>query len=164
MRDLTPEILRGCLRYDTSTGKFTWKRRTGGRATTGVAAGTVTARGYLEIGLGRKIYKAHRLAWLYVYGVWPIGEIDHIDGDKLNNAIRNLRDVPRRANQQNLRRALGARTNGLLGATHHKATGKWRSRLWVDGRNISLGLYETAEEAHKAYIEAKRKHHEGCTL
>lgn len=160
MADLTAESLRSVLRYDAETGVFTWLS---GRCK-GAEAGTVDARGYIRIGIARRIYKAHRLAWLYVHGAWPTNEIDHIDGDHGNNRLANLRDVPRQVNQQNLRRPHKRGRSGILGVSLHKQSGKWRARVWVNGRNKSLGLFERAEEAKASYVAAKRQEHEGSTL
>jgi hypothetical protein len=160
---LTAERLRELLAYDPETGVFSW-RVNRPRAAQGAPAGTADGRGYIRIGVDGGIYRAHRLAWLYMTGQWPEEEVDHKDGDKANNRWANLRDVPRAANQQNLRRPHKRGTSGALGVSAHKATGKWRARLWKDGKCKSLGLYDTQEAAHAAYVEAKRTEHQGCTL
>lgn len=163
MRNLTVERLREVLSYDPDSGQFRWRVQLSAWGKVGQVAGTKGERGYIHICVDRNICAAHRLAWLHTHGAWPKYEIDHINGVKDDNRLINLRDVPRRINQQNQRRAIGGRT-GLIGATFHRATGKYRARVWVDGRNISLGLYATPEEAHEAYVSHKRIHHEGCTL
>lgn len=160
----TAEDLRALLDYDALTGQFTWRAGRAGTAWAGSWAGSVDSRGYVRIGIFGGIYKAHRLAWLHVHGHWPKHEIDHINGIKDDNRLENLRDVNGVVNKQNTREARGGRVAGLLGATYHEATGKWRARVWIGGRNKSLGLFDTAEEAHAVYIEAKREVHEGCTL
>lgn len=164
MSKLTAERLREVLAYDPESGLFTWSARTGGSATKGRAAGTVDERGYLRIGVDRRVYRAHRLVWLYVFGKWPSSEIDHIDGDKSNNRISNLRDVSRQVNQQNLRHPHKRGGSGALGVSKHASTGKWRARIWTNGKNKSLGLFDTKDLASDAYLSAKREHHEGATL
>lgn len=164
MCELTAERLRQVLAYDKDTGAFTWLSRTGGTSKEGIAAGTFDERGYLRIGLDGRVYRAHRLAWMYVFGTWPSGEIDHIDGDKSNNRFTNLRDVSRQVNQQNQRRAHKRSGSGTLGVSMHASTGKWRARIWVNGKNKSLGLFESKDLASAAYAIAKREHHEGSML
>lgn len=154
------ELLR-LLDYNEKTGQFTWRVPVG-RARPGEVASTKNGSGYTVIGIRGAIYRAHRLAWLAVYGVWPSHEIDHIDGDKSNNAIRNLRDVPRRINAQNVRKSRAM--SGLLGAHFRADTGKFQASLAVDGRSLTLGQFSSAEEAHEAYLQAKRAMHEGCTI
>ena len=89
---LTAERLREVMSYDPETGVLTWRKKTGrkGRVVVGRAAGNYDPDGYICVRIDRKNYKAHRLAWLYVYGTWPDNRIDHIDGIKDNNAITNL--------------------------------------------------------------------------
>lgn len=164
MRELTADRLRAIMNYDLTTGVFTWLCRKGGTACKGATAGTIEINGYLRIGIDRHIYRAHRLAWLYVHGVWPTGEIDHIDGDKANNRIENLRDVSRMTNQQNMRGPHKRGNSGFLGVSRHASTGKWRARICINGKNKSLGLYASKEDASSAYINAKRNFHQGSTL
>lgn len=162
--ELTAERLREMLHYDLSTGRFVWRQRSGSTGKAGATAGTVDGRGYIRIGLDHRVYRAHRLAWLYVHGEWPAGEIDHINGDKQNNRLVNLRVVSRSENQQNLRTAHRRNSSDTLGVSLHIATGKWRARIWTGGRNKSLGLFPTKEQAHARYVEAKRELHTGATL
>lgn len=163
MAELTSARLRELLNYDPETGIFTWAvART--RAAKGTPAGTIDGRGYIRIGIDGGIYRAHRLAYLYMTGAWPVNEVDHLDGGTGNNRWANLRDVPRTVNQQNMRAAHKRGASGSLGVSLHKGTGKWRARVWKAGKNKSLGLYATREEAYAKYVEAKRIHHEGNTL
>ena len=100
---LTVERLRELLHYDSDTGVFTWRVYRSPGAKKGDVAGCVNEGGYIATQVDRKHYLSHRLAWLYVYGAWPIDEIDHKDGNPANNHIANLRDVTRLTNSQNLR-------------------------------------------------------------
>lgn len=106
---------------------------------------------------------AHRLAWLYVYGEWPNGDIDHIDGDRLNNRIANLRDVSRRVNLENQRRPKACNKSGFLGVKTFRDQ-RFQARIQVRGVQLHLGTFDTPHEAHAAYVAAKRNLHQGCTL
>ncbi len=162
---LTAERLRSLLSYNAETGVFVWLVSVSGRIKVGDIAGNVDRRGYRLIGCDGKAYKAHRLAWLWQHGAWPKDQIDHIDGDKSNNRLTNLREATNTENQQNKRRArLDNKSTGLIGAKIHRKTGKYMASIGVNKRRIYLGLYDTAELAHNAYITAKRELHPGCTL
>ena len=159
---LTVDFLHQVLSYDKETGKFTWKVSRG-NVSAGTAAGVI-AEGRISIRVNGKIYRANRLAWFYVTGEWPNGEVDHIDGDSLNDKWTNLRDVSRQVNQQNQRKPLIRNESGLLGVSQNKHTGKFTARVSVNSQIHWLGTYETPGLAHAAYIQGKRDLHEGCTL
>ena len=158
---LTAERLRELLHYDPETGVFVWVVRSNQNTPTGATAGT-TGQPYIVISIAGRLYGAHRLAWLYVHGVWPARHIDHRDGNGNNNRIANLRDVPRTVNMQNRRKAQANNQSGLQGAM--KNGNSWMSRIAVNGVPKYLGTFPTPELAHQAYLEAKRKLHEGCTI
>ncbi len=162
--DLTAQRLRELLHYDPETGVFTWLESLSFRAPVGTAAGTAQKIGYTIIGICGVRYYAHRLAWLYIHGRWPTNHIDHINGLKSDNRAVNLRDVSRSTNLQNLRRAPAQNKTGLIGATWDKSRSVWSAQIRVGGRNKSVGRFATAQEAHEAYIAAKRQFHEGCTI
>jgi hypothetical protein len=124
--------------------------------------GSAWHQGYWRIDVAKKQYFAHRLVWAFYHGVWPRFEIDHINGEKQDNRIENLRDVSRQTNKQNIRKA-NRNNNGLLG-THLYANGRWKASINIDGVNTHLGYFDTTEIAHEAYLAAKRKHHAGSTL
>lgn len=131
----------------------------------GSLAGTLDADGYIIVGVDCRRYKAHRLAWLHYYGSEPVGLIDHIDGDVRNNRIANLREADDTVNAQNIRAAKPSNRSGVLGAASvFKNAGRYRARIRAGGKRINLGNYDTPEDAHKAYVEAKRKYHEGCSI
>lgn len=163
--DLTAQRLRQLLDYDANSGVFRWADPQSRRVRAGDEAGTInTLWGRRYIGADGRRYFAHRLAWLHAFGEWPSGEIDHIDGDPLNNAIQNLRDCSRQTNQQNQSAARRGSKSGVLGAHWHSASNCWRARIYCSGKFHHIGLFDTAEEAGAAYLAAKRKIHAGCTI
>lgn len=100
-------------------------------------------------------YTVHRLAWLYVYKVWPADQIDHIDGNKENNKIENLRILTNSQNQQN--KYIGRGASKYLGVTFSKDTKKqWRASIRLNNKFYYIGRFYTEEEAYKAYLEKKR--------
>ena len=160
---LTAERLREVLDYDPETGVFVWRVRTSNCIKVGSVAGGQRQDGYFAIGLDGKTYLSHRVAWLWVNGFWPQYAIDHIDGDLTNNRISNLRDVDQTINMQNVKRAcVNNKTSGLLGT--HPSGKKWRAQIAVSGKMHYLGTFDTPEEAHAAYLGAKRLFHSGCTI
>lgn len=154
---LGAEYLREIILYDEKTGKFSWRHK--GRKTKPLdQIGSVDAGGYLRIGIKGRRYSAHRLAWLYVHGKWPEQEIDHINGERLDNRIVNLREATISQNRKN--RAAGKlNRNRLKGAHFVSRTGKWRSVIVTDGKAHFLGTFGNEEDAHKAYIAAAIKLH-----
>ena len=158
---LTAQILRELISYNQDDGAFTWACSRKG-VTAGTDAGSITTGGYVSIRLFGKPYRAHRLAWLYVYEVWPSKHIDHINGDKTDNRRSNLRDVSAEINAQNKQGALKNNKTGLLGVCKHGKA--FQARIWVGKKCIQLGTYPTSHEASEKYLEAKRFFHEGCTI
>ncbi len=163
--DLTAARLREVLSYNPQTGAFFWRVFRSGRAIPGQQAAREPRRsGYATVFVDGYLYAAHRLAWLYVTGEWPKGYIDHADGSKSNNVFSNLREATHRQNMENQRNAHRNNKTGLLGVTLHPKNRKYQARIQVDGRPQSLGYFQTPEEAHAAYLEAKRRLHDGCTI
>lgn len=163
MEELTQDVLNELLVYDMETGMFTWRLSRGARSA-GSVAGWVKSDGYTAITIFGRGYAQHRLAWLYVNGEWPEQHIDHINGNKKDNRISNLRDVSRSGNLQNLKKAYCSSSSGLLGVTFLKQQKTWQSRIIVDGVRKFLGNFKTKEEAHQRYLEAKRIYHKTCTI
>lgn len=161
--ELTADRLKTLLSYDPDTGIFTRKIRTSNRIEAGDVAGCLHSSGYWNIKVDGKMVKGHRLAWLYVYGCWPEYEIDHINGDAADNRIANLRDIPHAHNVQNLRGPRSDNVSGFLGV--HKTEYGWKVNIQIDKVPMKLpGTYPTAEEAHQAYLEVKRRLHVACTI
>lgn len=159
---ITTNELRRLISYNKTTGIFTRRITTSRRAKAGAVVGKPCKGRYLEFRINRITYKSHRLAWLYVYGRWPKGEIDHINGDCHDNRISNLRDVPHQWNQQNFRKAMRHSVSGILGVSRENR--KFRARIFVNGKEVRLGLFRSKKEAHLAYVEGKRRLHKGCTI
>jgi hypothetical protein len=160
---LTPKRLRDVLDYDPETGEFRWKARNSNRIKIGAVAGAPFGnRGYRVIGVDGVRYYAHRLAWFYVYGIWPSKDTDHINGNRDDNRISNLRVVDRTTNMENFRKAVRNTVSGFLGVKVDKK--RFAATIHVAGKKKYLGMFDTAQEAHQAYLEAKRKLHKGNTL
>ena len=161
---LTLEYLRTVLNYDQESGVFVWLVTRNCKAVVGSPAGSVhVSSGYMRIAVDQVQYKAHRLAWFYMHGTWP-AEIDHIDGNRLNNRLANLRAASKALNAQNRRRALSTSHTGVLGVHLDPISRRYRARIYHAGRVHRLGFFKTADEASLAYVAAKRRLHEGCTL
>lgn len=156
--------VRELFHYDPDAGIFTWRIKPAIRVAVGDRAGALNAHGYRYIKFDGLQFKANRLAWLYVYGCWPSSFVDHINGDRSDDRITNLRDVSNQVNIQNERKARSSSASGIIGVTKHVRKGKWRADIGINGKNMYLGLFDTAEEARQAYLAAKRKYHEGCTI
>ena len=160
---LTADELKHVLSYNPETGVFVWLIRPSKAVKAGMVAGCIEKRiGYSTIGIKGKIYKAHRLAWLYVHGEWPTGLIDHINGQKADNRIANLRVVLADGNSQNVRKPNRRNKSGFMGVIFFQ--NKWRATMSYKGKTKWLGDYATPEEAHQVYLEAKRRYHAACTI
>ena len=157
--NFTPERLKELLHYDPNTGLFTWLDVISNRAKVGEIAGTKNTNGRICVGImGYRLY-AHRLAWFYVYERWPTTGIDHIDGNPSNNQLSNLREANQFQNMQNIPRKSKISKSGLVGAFWSNRDKKWSSRIKINRKLLILGVFPTAELAHKAYCEAKAKYH-----
>ena len=161
MTDAIVFRLRQALSYDPNTGRFTRLARCG-NAMPGSKVGCLDRQGYWVMSFEGRQYGAHRLAWLHFYGTWPTGQIDHINGDKADNRIYNLRDVTETTNRQNIRRPHRDNKSGFLGV--RKLGNRFTSCIHANGRLIHLGSYAAADDAHEAYLTAKRQLHTGNTL
>jgi len=164
---LTQERLKELLSYDPDTGIFVWRvRKANIRA--GTIAGTYFI-GYISIGIDKKRFLAHRLAFLYMNGSFPEKGfvVDHYDGNGSNNKFSNLRIVTYQINNQNKKSANKTknRTSQFLGVAWHSRNKKWQAHITdKHGKIHYLGIFKEEEDARQAYIKAKRILHEGNTL
>lgn len=162
--DLTAEQVRDALDYDPETGIFVRRWRDDlplqtNRRYAGKPAGTPHGRrkAYISIKLYGGAYKAHRLAWLHFYGRWPVGPLDHINGDGHDNRIANLRECTKSENRCN---SVVRRDNptGHKGVQIHSG-GRFQASVMKDGVRHHLGLFKTLEEAVAVRQEAARRLH-----
>ena len=151
--------LLSLLIYDPQTGVFVWRRKPARRIAVGAVAGTTMNAGgwkYIIIKLDHRRYLAHRLAWFYVTARWPDHEVDHRNGDGLDNRFYNLRTSTRAENAQNMRSHRDS-ASSFVGVC--KCRKKWRAAICVAGVNRHLGVFSTPEEASLAYGKAKAEFH-----
>lgn len=155
---LTQSRLRELFDYDPDTGVFTRRVGRGGVALVGRKVGNYAGGGYLKVSINKRNEYLHRLAWLYMYGKYPNGVIDHINGVKDDNRLTNLRDVTRSENQHNMSTRINCWT-GCLGVSWVAKSCKWKVRITVRHKEIHLGLFATLAEAIAARQAAKLIHH-----
>lgn len=163
MNKIDSTLLKEILNYDFDTGIFTWKKRLCSRTVIGQTAGCLR-NGYITINILGKRYQAHRLALIYTYGHCDSFDVDHINGIKTDNKIVNLRFATRSENKQNIKKIQPNNKSGYMGVDWHKSTGFWRATITIMRKQKHLGLYKTPEEAHQAYLSAKRNFHPFSTL
>ena len=149
-------VIRDALDYNPLTGALTW-RITKSTVRQGNVAGYVKKDGYRYVRLNGVKYLAHRLVWVHVYGTDPVDQIDHINGVTDDNRIINLREASDNLNQQNLQKATRRNKSGYLGV--YPSGKKWRAVIQIGGKNTHLGAFDTAYDAHLAYLRAKRDLH-----
>lgn len=151
---ITQERLKELLDYDSSTGIFVW-RKSRQCVSVGSIAGTIY-NSYNRIVVDGKSYRAHRLAWLWVHGESPVNEIDHINGVCSDNRIDNLRLATRKQNNEN-NKLRTDNSSGYRGVHFLKGRDKWQARISHHNRRISLGVFDTAEEAAIAAKAAREQ-------
>lgn len=158
-------LLQSLFHYDPETGHLT--RRPGhsqwARHHAGERAGYVhKSTGYRHVKVAGYCIAEHRVAWAMQTGAWP-EQIDHLDTERTNNRWSNLREASNHVNAQNRRGPYRGSATGILGV-HARASGRFRASIKVSGRMRHIGTFDTADQAHAAYVAAKRIHHPGCTL
>ncbi|MFB6311531.1 MAG: HNH endonuclease signature motif containing protein [Salinirussus sp.] len=155
--ELSATEARRCFCYEPDTGILYWRVHRG-KATPGKEAGSTELIGgvhYKCLGWSNRKYSVHRVIWLLVYGEWPNGQIDHIDGDGTNNRLSNLRDVDAVGNSRN-KRLHSNNTSGSTGVT--RSRGMWQASIYHGKRTIFLGRFPSFEEARKARKKAETEY------
>jgi hypothetical protein len=150
--DLTHEELKQVLHYDPETGDMTWLKRISIRIMPGRKAGCENVAGYIVTSIFGTEYLAHRLIWFYVHGKWPTNDIDHVNGNRADNRLSNLREATRSQNFQNKRR--GPSISGIKGVRWHAENRKWCAGITISGKTRYLGSFLTKEDAGDAYRKA----------
>jgi hypothetical protein len=155
--ELTAAKLRSVLDYEPDTGIFRWKvKRIGrGKSNVGDIAGTSAPKGNRKVGLFRQRYEESRLAFLWMTGKWPPNLVDHINSDRSDNRWSNLRPANHSQNGAN---AKGRSLTGFKGVTIDRRRGRFKSQIKVNYQMINLGSFDTAEQAHAAYLVAAKSH------
>ena len=158
MADFIPAF-EAMIEYDKDTGEFYWRVQRGRAIKPGsVVKGTVGNHGYKVIKVDGKLILAHRLAWALSFGSLPEHQIDHINNNKTDNRLCNLRKATASENQWNKRRQTNNST-GFKGVSIHRVTGLFRARLKVFGKEISVGYFRTPELAHAAIEKSRSAQH-----
>jgi len=157
MANVTQDRLKELVHYDPVSGVFTRIKDAGPNAKAGEVLGKSKPQGRSRVCIDGKFYLLHRLAFLYMTGAMPEDEVDHINRDPSDNRWENLRPATRAENCHNIG-VPSHNTSGLKGASFDKARNLWQAGIKVNGRRIALGRYETAEEAHAAYVKAAEKY------
>lgn len=162
----SPEILNELLCYDPETGFLFWKRRPkkffkncNGKAWNKQFSGkqaftAIDGKGYHVGAVFNHIYRAHRVIWAMETGAWPVGDIDHIDHNRTNNKIANLRDVSKSANSKN-QKPRGVTKSGVTGVYKNKDTGRWYAQISINGKSRNIGTFDTVKEAWAARQKKK---------
>ena len=175
MKTFDIALLRRLLAYDPASGTLTWKARTPDLFSDGKqtaehrcnkwnsrfagkpALGAAHNKGYRRGRIFGRAYKAHRVAFALHHGAWPADQIDHINGDRTDNRIANLRSVDNATNGRNAARPV-TNTSGHVGVVWHKARGKWQARINADGKRKHLGYFDDFDAACSARAAAEVKH------
>lgn len=154
--DIEIEELRSLLDFNPETGELTWKVSRS-RVKRGDLAGRIGDQGYVTVGLRGGFYRGHRLGFAIHYGRWASGLLDHINRNRSDNRICNLREC---TNAENLRNTglYASNRSGRKGAYFDKTAGKWRALIRVSGKKIYLGYFDTVDAAGDAYDRAAIEH------
>lgn len=152
-------VVNSDLQYDPCTGQFKWLVLRGRRKPS--AGHLCKESGYLLIGWCGKVYRAHRLAWFFVYGTWP-DLLDHINRNRADNRLANLRIASKAQNSRNAAQR-SSNKSGVTGVSYDAARGKWRASLVVDGRQVLAQRFDSVEDAKAAYkfaVQSRGLHYE----
>ena len=155
----SPELLRELLEYCPNSGRLWWKKTLSNRVRPGREVGAPDGQGYRVMMVSGYTTRVHRTIWAHYHGHWPTGFIDHINGDRSDNRILNLRDVTNAVNLQNNYRPQVNSTTGLRGVWFDKRRNNFVAELSANRRKYRLGAFKTAEDAQQAYLSAKALYH-----
>lgn len=147
-----PALVKKFLAYDQKTGIFTWKKSRG-HMKLGLRAGHIRRDGYVIISFGGRAYLAHRLAWFFVKGCWPLGYMDHVNRDKKDNRIVNLREANHSQNSANVV-LRSTNTSGVRGVYWDRANKLWRAQIHTKRTTTYLGSFSSKVKAAAAYRAA----------
>lgn len=168
--EISQAVLKELMYYDPETGIFVWKERSASwfkrerdknawnAHYSGQRAGSVASTGYIDIGIQDKIYRAHILAWIYCFGQRPSHDIDHINGDRSDNRLSNLRPADRSINGRNQGIPIH-NSSGVMGVHWMERIKKWQARIMASGKRLHLGYFENFDDAVKARRDAEMVHH-----
>ena len=154
---LTQERIHHLFTYDKEKGVLV-RNCTTGRALAGTSSFAKDRDGYHIVGIDGKLYRTHRVIWFYIYGKFPDGYLDHINRNRTDNKIENLRQVSKAQNRENIDVAVNSKS-GVKGVWLHKQTKKWCASIGYKGKNIHLGSFKSIEEAYAAYKTAASIYH-----
>lgn len=176
INDVSISMLHELFAYCPISGTLTWKIRplhhfiglsnwkAANARCAGKAAGSLNGQGYLTVHIGGKNILAHRVIFAMNHGYWPSLIIDHVDGDRTNNRITNLREITNRQNVENQRAPSKNNTSGYLGVHFDKRRRKFVASIKIDRKAKFLGHFLDPQKAYEAYLAAKRELHSGCTI
>lgn len=151
---MTDDLIKEYINYNPETGDLVWVKRPANRVCIGDKVKSVDAYGYLSVAFRGKVWKAHRLAWFLYYGTLPNGDVDHINGDRLDNRISNLREASRVENLRNMA-VSGKGLSKYKGVS--KSGNSWTAQITLNNKKIHIGCYKSEEEAALAYnIKAEK--------
>ena len=171
----SPDVLRELMHYECITGKLFWRERDvslfsdgtysaerarniwNGRYVGEEAFTAKTSDGYLHGSIFGQMHRTHRVIWAIHHGSWPDGEIDHINHDRTDNRIINLREVTSQENSRN-QSIYASNTSGQTGVSWHKRDNKWVAHIFFDGKKRHLGLFTDISDAIAARAAAEIKH------
>jgi hypothetical protein len=157
-KSITEQIreIKRYLRYED--GKVFWKENRGAKTKKGDRAGSLNSTGYRQIQLNYRSYCEHRIIWLLVHGVWPDNHLDHINGDRLDNRIENLRDVTHRDNLRAFRKPTRGASSQYRGVSWHKQKNQWCAEITFNGKSTFIGLFKCEVAAAEAWDAAAMAH------
>lgn len=157
--EIPTERLFEVFNVDFELGLLFWKIKSAKQIKIGKGLGWKNANGYLMVGLDYKQTMVHRIIWAMKYGVWPKNQIDHINGNKTDNRIKNLREVTNAQNCANRKKSSILSKTGIRGVFFDKNRKKFRAQITKNGKSTHLGMFMTVEDACAAYIAASQQLH-----